>query len=316
VTLRLPVGPSVFLAIGVVIGSFNALQARVNAELGAVVGDSFFAALISISIGFLVIAMSLAFSARGRRGVLSIPLALRERRLVWWHLLGGVSGAFYAVAQTLTGFFLGVALFSVAVVSGQAVSSLIMDRLGVGPGGRYSTSAPRLIGAALVVLAVLVSVAGQLSEQTQVLWAWMPLLAGAGMGWQLAVNGRVRMQTQSVLAATFINFGVATALLGTIVAIRALVLGPPPSVGASLWLLSGGILGVLFIAGSAFVVHKIGVLMLGISVVAGQLIGALFIDILSPSPLHPLTVPTVIGVAIALIAVGISSIPFQKPKLA
>jgi transporter family-2 protein len=70
----------------------------------------------------------------------------------------------------------------------------------------------------------------------------------------------------------------------------------------------------MFIAGSAFVVARIGVLVLGVSVVAGQLLGALVIDIVSPSPLHPLTSATVGGVVLALIAVLISTIRPKAPQ--
>jgi len=71
-------------------------------------------------------------------------------------------------------------------------------------------------------------------------------------------------------------------------------------------------LGSMFIAGSAFVVGRIGVLVLGVSVVAGQLMGATVIDILAPSPLHPLTLSTIAGVVLAIIAVAISSANWRR----
>lgn len=271
-------------------------------------GDGFASALISISGGLLLIVIALLVSPVGRAGLSRIPQALRHRRLLWWHLLGGVSGAFYAVAQTETGLLLGVALFSIAIVSGQTLSSLIMDRLGVGPSGKHRITWPRLLGTILVLVAVILSVSSQLDAQAPIWVAWMPFIAGFGMGWQLAVNGQVRAQAQSVLAATFINFFVAAVLLLIIVVARGLTIGWPSSIPAEPWLFTGGLLGALFIAGSAFVVARIGVLVLGVSVVAGQLVGALLIDILSPSPLHPLTTATVIGVVLSLIAVVISTL--------
>lgn len=303
---------ALFVALAVLIASFNSVQARINGELGFRMGDGFAAALISISGGLLLIVTALAFSPVGRSGLARIPSALRDRKLFWWHLLGGVSGAFYAVAQTETGLLLGVALFSIAIVSGQTLSSLIMDRLGVGPSGKHKITLPRMLGTILVLVAVTLSVSGQLDAQAPVWVAWMPFVAGFGMGWQLAVNGRVRAQAQSVLAATFINFFVAAVLLSGIVTLRGFTTGWPVNLPDEPWLFTGGILGSLFIAGSAFVVARIGVLVLGVSVVAGQLVGALLIDIFSPSPLHPLTSATVIGVVLSLIAVVISTL---DPKL-
>jgi len=305
-----------YVLLAIFIASLNSLQARVNAELGFRLQDGFASALISISSGLILILSVLAFSPAGRAGLAKIPAALKDRRLLWWHLLGGVSGAFYAVAQTVTGILLGVALFSIAIVAGQTLSSLIMDRFGVGPGGVFRLTLPRLIGTLLVLAAVILSVAGQIGAEAPVLMAWMPFLAGFGMGWQLAVNGRVRAETQSVLAATFINFSVAAVLLSVVVVTRGLLIGWPTNLPSEYWLFTGGILGSMFIAGSALVVARIGVLVLGVSVVAGQLLGALVIDLVSPSPLHPLTTATVLGVVISLIAVLISVIPSRRGKAA
>lgn len=305
-----------YVLLAIFIASLNSLQARVNAELGFRLQDGFVSALISIGFGLLLIVMALAFSPAGRSGLSKIPAALKDRRLIWWHLLGGVSGAFYVVAQTISGILLGVALFSIAIVAGQTLSSLIMDRFGVGPGGVFRLTVPRVAGTALVLAAVVLSVAGQLGAEAPIFMAWMPLVAGLGMGWQSAINGRVRAETHSVLAATFINFSVAAVLMTVVVVIRSFSIGWPSNLPTEYWLFSGGVLGALFIAGSVLVVARIGVLVLGVSVVAGQLLGALVIDLVSPSPLHPLTAATVLGVVISLIAVLISVIPSRGAKAA
>ena len=304
-------GPA-FVVLAVAIGSLNALQARVNGELGFLTGDGYVAASISITSGFTIIATVMVFSPRGRRGLGRVVAALKTRELAWWHVLGGVSGAYYAIAQTLTGVLLGVALFSVAIVAGQTATSLLMDRWGIGPGGKFPLTTPRVVGTVLVLVAVIVAVGGQVDADAPVLWAWMPLIAGAGMGWQLAVNGRVRVAADSVLSATFLNFAIATVLLGVIVGVRFLLSGDVPAIPTNPLLYTGGVLGAMFIAGSALVVKRIGVLVLGIAVVAGQLMGALAIDVVLPSPLHPLTWVTVVGVAIALVAVVLSGWPTKK----
>lgn len=305
-------GTAIFVGIAIFIASLNSLQARVNGELGYRMGDGFGAALISIIGGLLIIVVSLLLSPVGRAGLSRVPQALKDRRLLWWHLLGGVSGAYYAVAQTVTGLLLGVALFSIAIVSGQTLSSLVMDRLGVGPSGVRKITWPRMLGTILVLTSVVLSVSGQLDAEAPIWMAWMPFVAGVGMGWQLAVNGRVRAETQSVLAATFINFFIAAVLLTVIVVVRGFSTGWPINIPSEPYLFIGGILGSLFIAGSALVVARIGVLVLGVSVVAGQLIGALIIDIVSPSPVHPLTSSTLLGVGLSLVAVVISTL---KPDL-
>ena len=303
-----------FVVFAISIASLNSLQARVNAELGFRTGDGLLSAFLSISSGFVILIIAVLVIPTARKGLAMIPSLLREKKLAWWHLLGGASGAYYAIAQTTTGILLGVALFSVAIVSGQTLSSALADRYGLGPSGIHKLTTPRILGTVLVLIAVIVSVAGQLNASFSVWVALVPFLAGFAMGLQLAVNGRVRKESGSVAASTFINFGVATVLLTLIVLVKSIFQPLPESLPPELWLYTGGVLGSIFIAGSAFVVARIGVLVLGVSVVAGQLLGATVIDLLAPSPLHPLTLSTVAGVVLALIAVAISSTSWQKKK--
>ena len=305
-------GNWLFVVFAIAIASLNSLQARVNAELGFITGDGLLSAFLSIFSGFVILILVMIFSARARTALAMVPELLRTKRLAWWHLLGGASGAFYAVAQTTTGILLGVALFSVAIVSGQTLSSALADRYGIGPSGVHKLTPPRILGTALVLVAVIVSVGGQLNADFSVWVAFVPFIAGFMFGLQLAVNGRVRKETASVAASTFINFGVAAVLLFVLVAIKSLFEPLPESLPADLWLYTGGVLGSMFIAGSAFVVGRIGVLVLGVSVVAGQLMGATVIDILAPSPLHPLTLSTIAGVVLAIIAVAISSANWRR----
>ena len=305
-------GNWLFVVFAIAIASLNSLQARVNAELGFITGDGLLSAFLSIFSGFVILILVVLFSSKARKALALVPELLRTKKLAWWHLLGGASGAFYAVAQTTTGILLGVALFSVAIVSGQTLSSALADRYGIGPSGVHRLTPPRILGTALVLVAVIVSVAGQLNADFSVWVAFVPFIAGFMFGLQLAVNGRVRKETSSVAASTFINFGVAAVLLFVLVAIKSLFEPLPESLPADLWLYTGGVLGSMFIAGSAFVVARIGVLVLGVSVVAGQLLGATVIDILAPSPLHPLTLSTIAGVVLAIVAVAISSANWRR----
>ena len=301
-----------FVVFAIAIASLNSLQARVNAELGFITGDGLLSAFLSITSGFVILLTVVAFSPKARKALGLVPVLLKTKKLAWWHLLGGASGAFYAVAQTTTGILLGVALFSVAIVSGQTLSSALADRYGIGPSGIHRLTPPRIIGTILVLVAVIVSVGGQINASFSVWVALVPFIAGFMFGLQLAVNGRVRQETSSVAASTFINFGVAAVLLFVFVAVKSFFIPLPSELPGDLWLYTGGVLGSVFIAGSAFVVARIGVLVLGVSVVAGQLMGATVIDLIAPSPLHPLTVSTIAGVILAIVAVAISSISWKR----
>ena len=142
----------------------------------------------------------------GRRGLSRVGDAVRKRSLSWWYLLRGVSGTFFVLSQSITAAALGVALFTVALVAGQTVTGLVMDRFGVGSSGRHPLNLTRIISALTVLLAVVWAVSGQILEDVPLWLLWMPIVAGIGQGWQQAVNGRVQVIARNTLTAIFINF--------------------------------------------------------------------------------------------------------------
>ena len=72
--------------------------------------------------------------------------------------------SFLVLSQGLAAAALGVALFTVAVVAGQTISGLVLDRVGIGPGGRRPLTAARLVGALLALGAVTWAVSAQSAE--------------------------------------------------------------------------------------------------------------------------------------------------------
>lgn len=298
----------VAMAVAICFGAMNAIQSRINGELGREIGDGFTAAVISFGSGLVILSVVMLFWSPGRRGLGRVRHALTMRSLSWWHVLGGTAGAFYVLSQSLTASLLGVALFTVSVVAGQTVSGLAMDRFGVGPGGHHPLTAPRVIGAALTLVAVAWAVSGQISGGVPFWLLWMPLVAGLGQGWQQAVNGRVRVAAGSALTATFLNFvfGTIVLLLGLLV--HGVLVGMPTSLPSDPRLYIGGALGCIFIAGSAIIVRTTGVLVLGLGIVAGQLLSALALDLLAPTSAQPVAFATIGGTVLALVAVLIVGI--------
>ena len=298
-----------WLAVGLaaICGALIAVQTRINGALGLALDDGFVAAAISFGSGLVVLLGCLIFVRRGRSGLAAVGGALRDGSMPWWTVLGGLSGAFLVLSQGITGAVVGVALFSVALVAGQTVSGLILDRIGFGPHGSVTTTWPRLIGAALAVVAVVWSVSGQVGGDLPLWMLAMPLIAGFGTGWQSAVNGRVRAKAQSALTATFLNFLVGSLALVAIMLVRAVFVGWPEQFPAEPLLYLGGPIGCVFIGVSAYLVSHTGVLILGLGTVAGQLIGSVIIDALGFGGAQ-LAFTTVTGAALALVAVGIATI--------
>ncbi|AOS65683.1 DMT family transporter [Actinoalloteichus hymeniacidonis] len=306
------------LIAAVVSGSAVAVQSRINGELAQRVGSGFTAALISFGVGLVIIAVLVLVLPRSRRGVRRIVVALRAPestdgpRLRPWQCLGGACGAFLVLSQGITVAAIGVSVFTVAVVGGQVASGLLVDRLGIGPGGARPVTALRLAGSVVAVLAVLVAVSDKLGDPRTLGLAVLPAMAGIGIAWQQAVNGRVSVAAGSAMPATLVNFAVGTVLLSVAFAISVLVVGPPEALPTEPWLYVGGAVGVLFIALGAVVVRRIGVLLLGLGSIAGQLIGAVLLDVFVPSAGSELAVSTLVGSGLTLVAVVLALLPGRR----
>jgi transporter family-2 protein len=304
---RVRVAGAALAAVG---GVALAVQGRVNGQLGHLMHDGVLAALISFGIGTVLLVVAVAATPSARAGMVRLRSSVRAGRLRLWQCLGGTCGAFVVAAQGLTVSFLGVAVFTVAVVAGQVTSSLVVDRAGLGPGEPRPITAPRAAGAVLAVVAVVIAVSGHgvIDEPGGLWWAALPLLGGLGLGWQLAVNGLVRVESGHVVVPTLVNFSVGTAALlvaaGADVAVRSW----PRALPGDWWLYVGGPLGIVAVLTAVSAVRFTGVLLLGLASVAGQLIGAVLLDLVVPTPGGGLTAAGVTGTALTMVAVGVATI--------
>ncbi|GAB3816003.1 hypothetical protein GCM10027605_64320 [Micromonospora zhanjiangensis] len=217
-------------------------------------------------------------------------------------------GALLVASQGLTVHQLGVAVFTVAVVAGQSTSSLAVDRAGLGPAGRQPLSGTRLAGAALAVVAVVVSVSDRIGTPSTLALAALPALAGVGAAWQQAVNGQVGAASGSALTAAAVNFTVGTAALLAAYAVQVAIRGWPTGDWPDQpWLYLGGPVGIFFIAVAAVLVRFTGVLLLGLATIAGQVIGAVLIDLVAPAASGGPTAHTLGGAALTLVAVAVAA---------
>ncbi|MGE9349394.1 DMT family transporter [Isoptericola variabilis] len=314
---------AVGVALAIVAGFAAALQSRVNGTLATETGTAFGTAALSFGSGLVLLTLALPFSRAGRAALGQVAAGLRRGGaaggLRWWECLGGLGGAFYVMSQGLTVDALGVAVFTIALVAGQSVSSLVIDRLGLAPGGVRLVTVGRALGPVLTVVAVVV-VSGAGAATAALGLALFPLVAGVLQSFQQALNGRVRAAVRpsddattgrdgGVLAATFVSFLVGTAALLVVFGVSLVVDGAPTGalptrMPADLLLYSGGLLGIVFIALQAAVVQRIGVLLLGLGMIAGQVVGALVLDVVSPAVAPP-GAATYVGAALTLVAVAV-----------
>lgn len=306
--------PARVRAAGAVLASVGgvalAVQGRVNGQLGHLVGDGVFAALISFGIGTVLLTAAVFATPSARAGLVRLRTSVRAGRLSPWQCLGGTCGAFVVAAQGFTVAFLGVAVFTVAVVAGLVTSSLVVDRAGLGPGESQPITPPRVFGAVLAVVAVVIAVSDHAVGTVPggLWWAVLPALAGLSLGWQLAVNGLVRVAADHVVVPTFVNFSVGTITLVAAAAVDAAVRGLPAAPPGDWWLYIGGPLGIVAVVTAVSAVRFTGVLLLGMASTAGQLIGAVLLDLVVPTAGGGLTATSLVGTSMTMVAVGIAAI--------
>lgn len=303
---RTSLAPALVGAVSV--GVLTAVQARINGQLGVRLEHAMVAAVISFGSGLLLIALVSVLTPGGRRGAVLLSRGIRERSIPWWMLVGGAAGALTVGTQAVAVGIVGVSLFTVGIVAGQTVGGLILDRVGYGPGGVVAVTVPRLVGGALALAAVgVVLISGDGLAGVPVWMVVLPVVVGAGLAWQQATNGRLRVRVGTPVTATLVNFTLGTAILAMLAVVVTIVDGPPAALPSEPWLYLGGALGVAYIMLSAALVARTGVLLFGLAAVSGQLLASLALDVLWPAPAGPGVVIEAVTVVIGLASVFVAA---------
>lgn len=129
-------------------GAALPVQAGVNAAMGRYVGRPEWAAFVSFAVGLVGLGAWL-FALR-----LAPPPALAVARAPWWAWTGGLLGAFYVSIIVLLAPRLGVAATLALSVAGQMIAALPLDQVGAFGLELRPITGTRLLGAALLVVSV------------------------------------------------------------------------------------------------------------------------------------------------------------------
>jgi transporter family-2 protein len=287
----------------------TAIQARINGVLGVEVDNGIVAGLISFSVGLAALAVVIVCIPSARRGVGRLLGGIRDRTIPFWMLLGGACGALTVSTQGITAGVLGVSLFTVGVVAGQTLHGLVLDRIGFGPAGVVAITPGRVLGGALALAAVGISLSGDVLATAPLWMLLLPFAAGVGIAWQAATNGRLSQRVRSPLAATFMSFIAGTVALLVAAGISIAVRGAPDAPPTEPWLYLGGFLGAAYILLGAFIVAQTGVLLMGLGSVLGQLATSVIIDLIWPAAAGP--APWQI---IGMVVVAVASVAVALPR--
>jgi transporter family-2 protein len=313
-TPRLPLLAGLPLAVGA--GLAIPVQGRINGALGVRLNDGIAAAVVSFSTGLILITAIALLLPKGRAGLARIIPALRKRSFPRYYVLAGGVGAFFVFAQSTTVGLLGVALFTVATVTGQTLSGLLVDRLGIGPGGKRGITGVRIMGSVLTIIAVAWAVSPRFAGAADVglllLPLMLPLAAGFLMSFQQAMNGTATLHYGTPIAATLVNFVAGGVLLWMVWGIKVAVAGAGNPLPGEWWYYLGGPLGYIFIGLAAVLVRGLGVLVTGLGMIAGQLVGSLILDVVVPAPGSVVALPTVLGTILTLAAILVATLPWPR----
>lgn len=296
----------------VLAGALGPMQAAVNGQLGKTIDDGHAAALISFATGLVLMAVVVLSRASTRRQALAVPGHIKNRTIPWWNYLAGLCGAVIVLSEGVTVGVLGVATFQISLMSGLVISGVVCDRLGVTASVKQPLTAPRLIGAVLTIVATIIVISPSFSVPNAIFLALLPFVGGLLAGWQPAGNAAVADVSGSMLVSIGWNFLVGFTALLVAYLVRAVTTGVTFQLPSEWWMYLGGPLGLLSIALMALLVRHLGLLLLGLASVAGQLLGSLALDAALPSLGHAIHAATIIGTFVALVAAGIGMIPSRK----
>ncbi|OYN91284.1 hypothetical protein CGZ91_07510 [Parenemella sanctibonifatiensis] len=308
VSVAPPAGGLTPLAVlfGAFLGGLIAVQARVNGQLGREFDNPMAAAACSLLIGGILAGLVALATSRGRHAMSTIATAIRHGTSPRWYFLGGLFGCVAVSSQSLSALPLGLTLYTVGLVAGQLVGGYAVDRsrLALSP---TPPSRTRLLGAGLALVAVVLPTLALKPSLTLWILLIIPLAGGLSSTVQQALNGRVAKLSGHPLAATSLNSSLGGVLVGGITAI-GLLTGDNLNLDVNPWLFLGGVIGIVYIAGSAALAPRLGILILMVSSIAGQVVVSLLLDVFLPAD-RALSWLSVVGAVLVVIATVVVARP-------
>ena len=262
-------------AIALAAGVVGAIQPKINAVLGERVGSSVLAALVNFAAAFVGVLVLLAVRPQTRRRLADI----RRWPVPRWTFTAGLGGVLVVLAGAVAVETIGVAVFSVAFFAGQLSTGLVVDRLGVGAGGKRPVAAARVQAAVLALAAVVVSQFGRPVGELAPALVLLVVVAGATSAFQSAFNGRIATAVGDPFAPTAVNVTLGlVALVAVVTTLTAADRIDGPTWPTEPWLYVGGFLGVAIVLSLAIASAALGVLRTTVSMLAAQLTTAFVVD--------------------------------------
>ncbi len=195
----------------------------------------------------------------------------------------------------------------------------MVDRIGLTGGGKKQITPRRVTAAFVTVLAVFISVADRLDgTDLSIAAVILGVFAGAIVGVQRALNGRINEHSRQSFTTSLLNFAMGTTFLLILLlfamAIGGMKLSPLPA--GPWWIYTGGAIGVIYVAFTSTIVQHLGVLTFTLISVGGQLAGSLLIDLVSPTDGVQISIYLVSGIVLTYLGVLVGGVRNSQLKRA
>jgi transporter family-2 protein len=293
--------------LALVVGALTSVQGRANGQLAIDIHNALGAAIISNIIGWVILWGMLLGRKPERNGFKELVRAVKAGELRWWILLAGIGGSLYVSMQSIAVPQIGVAIFTICIVGGQTLSSLLVDKVGFSSRGKQHITVPRVFTALMTLIAVMVAVYPELgTSKFKIITVFLCIFAGVVGSFQFAMNSQINQVTNRPIVTTWLNFFVGTIFIAAALAVDFAKGGSIEDLPHNAWVYIGGPCGLIFIAVASKVVKSMGVLNFVLFSVTGQLVGALLLDWIIPTHKGGLNGYLFTGTAITLASIGLS----------
>ena len=281
--------------LSVLVGGLVSIQSIANGTLRVRSDDPFLPSLANFVIAGVIIAVIVLVQPSRRAHCTTYLRKLRSRELPWLVATAGLFGIVFSVAQATSVAIIGVAVFTVAVIAGQNLGGLGVDRLGLSGTGVFGLDPLRIVAAIVATVAVVMAVLGRIgSLHAPIMLVLFVIVGGVCVSVQLALSGRITVAVQDPFVASLNVFIGGTLGLLIAIAVHSFVAAPHftetiAAIASAPWLIVGGLCAAVMMTASAIAVPRVGVLVFTMATVIGQLLLALIIDTIVGTPTDPLT---------------------------
>ncbi|MFC0431812.1 DMT family transporter [Kutzneria buriramensis] len=293
----------VFALSALLIGGLLAIQASVNVQLTRAVGTPYGASTLQLGVAAGVLV--LATVAIGGLGGLTQLAHARP-----WQLLGGLASPIYITSGILLFPRLGALAAGGLFVTGQMISSLAIDLLGLFDIPRRPVSAGIAFGVVALLAGIVVIIRGQggVVARGGIPWLLLGIVGGGVLPIQAAVNASLREIVGNPVTVDMISFLVAVlTIFVVLVALRLLGRTPAPKFAPlremPWWGWLGGICASVYVMVTFLVVPAIGAAGTVALTVTGQQIASATVDGLGLFRMvrRKLTAPRLVGLGLLVL---------------